>query len=190
MLCDRKSICFHSRDLRALSEKAVESADADVTVFTLNGDELAPCVGCYGCWIKTPGLCSVKGDVANSLSARFIQADTVILLSEICYGGYSYDMKSFLDRFIPNILPYFEIYKGQMHHKKRYECMPSMITIGYGDFCTDEAQIFKELCCRNALNIRPRNQYALTIQGPDDTEAVMHELYTVLLGESRSKGVQ
>lgn len=183
ILKDRKSMSYFAQDLALLLRKTVEGAGSEVTCVTLNGDEILPCRGCFQCWVKTPGLCIMDSDSVNDTGALLIQSDVVIFLSEICYGGFSYDIKSFLDRIIPNIMPYFEIVNGEMHHVKRYERFPVIVAIGYGDFVKEESQLFKEIIVRNALNMRPPCHFAFTIENQDKIDDVLRQLGTVLSEE-------
>ena len=183
ILCDRQSMVFFTQDLGALVREAVEDTGNKTTVITLNGDELSPCLGCFQCWVKTPGLCIITNDSANSIVAQLIQADVVILLSEIFYGGFSYDIKALLDRSISLISPYFETYEGEMHHKKRYEHFPVLIAIGYGGHMPEEYKTFKELAYRNALNLRPTKYFTFTIQDQNDVGKTMQMLHAVLTEE-------
>ncbi len=132
-----------------------------------SSEELRPCVGCFGCWVRTPGLCVITGDRANEISSYEMTSDIVVLLTRLTYGGYSADVKAFLDRSIPNILPFFEIYKGEMHHEMRYQRFPLWFTVGYGDATPRERNLFKALADRHALNLRPAAYTALTV--PDAT---------------------
>ena len=182
ILCDRQSSSYHEQDLGTLAHAVAASAGCDAELVVVNGDELAPCRGCFLCWVKTPGLCIYTDDAANSISARLIRSDAVVLLGRITFGGYSYDLKAFLDRAIPNILPYFEIIDGEMHHEKRYPSFPMLICIGYGDHTPFEAETFALLARRNSLNMNPSGSHVLTIQIPDDLEKTMLSLRSVLSG--------
>ena len=77
------------------------------------------CVGCFGCWCKTPGKCVIPdgyGDFGKHLGA----CGEYLILSRVVYGGFSPFVKNVLDRNIGYILPFFELRKGEMHHKPRY----------------------------------------------------------------------
>jgi multimeric flavodoxin WrbA len=91
-----------------------------------------------------------------------------VLISEITYGGFSADIKAFLDRSIQNILPYFVNYKGEIHHPMRYKRFPIWIAIGYGDVSNSEKQTFIKLAERNALNLRPAKYLAVAVQDRND----------------------
>ena len=181
ILCDRQSASFHSYDLRALTRAVADVACTDTSLITLDGGELAPCRGCFLCWVKTPGLCSITNDKANALAAQQISADVLILLSEICFGGFSFDIKSYLDRMIPTISPFFEIFAGEMHHKMRYRDFPVIITIGYGGHSSKEHQTFIDLAGRNALNLHPPRHYVFTIKDSSAVKEVLKDLRAALV---------
>ena len=183
ILYDRESTCYDNRDLCAQIRDIVRESGGEATVVRLNGDEIKPCRGCYRCWVKTPGQCILTDDCVGTVSGQEIKSDVVILLSRITYGGYSYDIKSFLDRNIPNILPFFEIVNGEMHHEMRYEHFPYMISIGYGDFTPQERQTFVSLAERNALNMRPPKHFAFAMRDAAEMRETMQALKTILSKE-------
>lgn len=163
LLYDRKS-----DGLQGPLQSVLRDAEHEVQAVMLNREELHPCLGCFGCWFKTPGICVITDDGANAIARMEMNADAVVLLSEITYGGFSPDSKAFLDRSIQNILPYFKIYEGEMHHAMRYERFPSWIAIGYGDASEAERQTFIRLAERNAYNMRPLRHLALTVEDGAD----------------------
>ena len=158
-------------------QSILEGAGFNVQTVILNREELAPCVGCFGCWFKTPGRCVITSDAANDVASKEVNADAVVLLSQITYGGFSADIKAFLDRSIQNILPFFEIYKGEMHHPKRYERFPVLIAVGYGNVSDAEKQTFIRLADRNALNMRPTGYFSLCVQ---DSGELLKEAEAIL----------
>lgn len=57
------------------------------------------CVGCFGCWCKTPGKCVIPdgyGDFGKRLGA----CGEYLILSRVVYGGFSPFVKNVLDRNI------------------------------------------------------------------------------------------
>lgn len=183
LLCDRESDGYGGHDLRTQVAEIVQSAGHTVKTYVLDGDALAPCLGCFGCWVKTPGLCVLTNDAVNEIAGEEIRADAVVLLSKITYGGYSHDVKAFLDRSIPNISPYFEIYQGEMHHRMRYGRFPNWIAIGYGEHSPREGQCFMALAERHALNMRPSKYYAYTCGSDEELTAALLSLKQVFEGE-------
>jgi len=176
ILCDRESRAFGGIDVALQVQSAVQETGSEARLIELNGDELNPCFGCFHCWVKTPGLCIQTNDKANTIAGFQMQSDVLIILSKITYGGYSCDIKSFLDRSIPNLSPFFENVNGEMHHKMRYERFPVTISIGYGDYTEQEYGTFKKLAERNALNMRPPEHFVFAIKNPGETGGVMQEL--------------
>ena len=109
------------------------------------------CVGCFGCWIKTPGRCVIK-DRGNVLPSYISKSKEVVIISPIVYGGYSQKIKAVLDRSIGYILPYFRIIDGEMHHKMRYNNQFKLTVYFYGECDNYEIDIAKRLVKANAIN--------------------------------------
>ena len=101
LLCDRESAGdIHLRDA---IKNLLDGAGHDVTAVTLSREDIKPCMGCAGCWVKTPGRCVITRDGANGIAESLIRSDAVVLLSKITFGGFSADVKSFLDRSVQNV---------------------------------------------------------------------------------------
>ena len=112
----------------------------------------AHCIGCFGCWIKTPGRCVIK-DRASVLPSYFAQCSEVMIVSPILYGGYSANVKAVLDRSIGYLLPYFRYIDGQMHHQMRHQ-NPFQLNVHFYGTCGDnERSIAKRLVNANAINL-------------------------------------
>lgn len=115
--------------------------------------EIAPCLGCFGCWVKTPGVC-VIGDAGREVARTYIQSELVVFVSPITFGGYSYELKKVFDRLIPILSPFFKKVGGEIHHKMRYKRYPHFLVIGtLPEPDREKEEIFKTLTARNALNI-------------------------------------
>jgi hypothetical protein len=52
--------------------------------------KLAHCLGCFGCWLKTPGMC-VEDDAGRQVARAIVQSDTTVLYTPATFGGYSPD---------------------------------------------------------------------------------------------------
>jgi multimeric flavodoxin WrbA len=122
---------------------------------TLRDKRIAPCQGCFDCWVKTPGVCRID-DYGRTIAEKTVQSSLVIHLTPITFGGYSSELKKVIDRSIPIILPFFRKFKGEIHHKQRYEERASLIVIGYQKTSIKvHEETFRELVDRNALNMVP-----------------------------------
>jgi multimeric flavodoxin WrbA len=133
---------------------------------SMRAPELKPCLGCFGCWIKTPGLCVIKGDGGDEIVRSFVAADLVLLGGATPYGCFAQPIKASLDRVLPILLPYFRRYRGEMHHVTRYRRMPRILSAGFGEASEDEDATHLELArafCDNAAS--PRQKCAFRYRG-------------------------
>lgn len=140
-----------------------------VTTFELDGLDIKPCQGCFACWLKHPGTCVHKDDQEPVLRAM-AASDVQVWITPITFGGYSSALKKALDRFIPNILPFFELREGEVHHPIRYPRRRGLIVLGTRPTADPEAErTFRELVLRNALNLDSVRTEAIVIH--DDEAA-------------------
>lgn len=119
--------------------------------------QVKPCIGCFGCWIKTPGTCVIQ-DAGKACLRNMRAHKRIIVVSRLVYGGLSPAIKTILDRSIGFVLPFFEMRNDEMHHVRRYkEHVFSLEYKLYGDHM-EEAQVetAKKLIAANALNFCPQ----------------------------------
>jgi multimeric flavodoxin WrbA len=115
--------------------------------------EIENCKGCFGCWVQTPGSCLTK-DNTESILRNIINSDTLILLTNITFGGYSSHLKKLMDRFLPLVNPFLVRRSGRTSHLPRYKIYPSIAGIGVMISPDEEAEkVFKELIYRNSLHL-------------------------------------
>ncbi|MBQ7965851.1 MAG: flavodoxin family protein [Ruminococcus sp.] len=115
-------------------------------------NEVKPCIGCFSCWVKTPGRCAIHDGYENT-GIDMSKCDELIIVSECRYGSVSSFVKAVQDRAISYIHPCFVIKKGEMHHKRRYENTITMSAYFYGSNITDsEKENATELMQSNADN--------------------------------------
>ncbi len=112
--------------------------------FDVSGEELKPCIGCFGCWIKTPGICIYKQDRGDEYLRQVFDADYLLVISRITWGGFSTSIKFYIDRLPPLLHPYFRRFNGEMHHRLRYKTMPVLLSVGYGADSDDETGTYKK----------------------------------------------
>ena len=65
---------------------------------------IRPCIGCFGCWIKTPGQCVIP-DAYQTMARRIHAAEEVVVCTKWTYGGFSPFVKNVFDRSIGVVLP-------------------------------------------------------------------------------------
>lgn len=110
------------------------------------------CIGCFGCWVKTPGQCVIH-DGYESTGMDMSKCSELIIISRCFYGSVSPFVKTVQDRAISYIHPDFVIRKGEMHHKRRYKNVIAISAYFYGDNITDaEKETAKQLMEANADN--------------------------------------
>jgi len=135
------------------------SAGWMVTTFVLREMKIADCVGCFGCWIKTPGRCIIR-DEADDIARALVNSNCAIFLSPVTFGGYSSELKKALDRSICLAQPFFRKVHGETHHVPRYDRQWPVLVIGTLPAPDPESeQLFADLVRRNGINLN-----ALTCQ--------------------------
>lgn len=114
------------------------------------------CIGCWSCWLKTPGRCVHKD--LNEFYSKYLEADRIVIFSEIKKGFVSGKMKTVLDRLIPLYLPYIEIVEGGCNHIPRYDKYPDIEFCYEGSFNThDGRQILEDFIKRTFTQFRSKN---------------------------------
>lgn len=124
----------------------------DIKIISDDGS-INNCIGCFGCWIKTPGTCVIRdkyGDMGEYIS----KCQELIIISQCFYGGFSPFVKKVLDRSISYVHPYFEIRNDEMHHKRRYDNNFDLKVCFYGENITkQEKQTAEKLVKANGVNL-------------------------------------
>ena len=145
----------------------------DATSIILEDKDIAYCLGCFGCWVQTPGECVIK-DYEETIVRKMVHTDLIIYITPIVFGGYSSILKKALDRQISRVLPYFTKIDGEVHHKKRYEKEQSLLGIGILDKPdVEKEEVFKTLIVRNFINMwSPYQQAMIYTRGQDSLDFV------------------
>jgi multimeric flavodoxin WrbA len=163
----------HSPELEALHDEitaALRNIGWETQTLRLAEMTIRPCVGCFGCWLKTPGECLMDDDGRVTARAQ-ATADARIVLTPVSFGGYSGLVKRAMDRMIPTISPLFKMVHGEIHHQLRYPNPTSWFAVGWLPQ-PDAARtaLFQQLIARNALNGHSPHSGAVTFT-PDDAPA-------------------
>lgn len=124
----------------------------DVHLVDLSALKIANCVGCFGCWTKTPGRCVIRDDAVN-VYPLIAKSDAVIYVSRLKYGGYDTIMKTMLERAIPVQQAFIRLVDGETHHLQRDVRPKSAVIVAYGDISDAEKRVFKQLVARNSCNM-------------------------------------
>lgn len=146
--------------------------DEPIQYRSLNSDEIKPCIGCWSCWVKTPGKCVYKDAMLDCYS-DYINSDKVILFIDTAQGFINHKAKAFFDRIIPHYHPYIEIVDGECHHVARYERYPEL-HFYYDDqpLNQEEAQVIEDYLYRTAYHFQSKGYRIL--QNPTWTLKELH----------------
>ncbi len=138
-----------------------------VTQLDLRTLPLRYCVGCWGCWVKTPGEC-VSRDASLEIDRVVINADFVLWAAPLKMGFPAALLKMANDKHLPLIHPYIVVDHGEAHHLKRYARYPRIGLLVEKEVDTDERdlQIVTNIYCRTALNFKTRLEFGLTTETP------------------------
>ena len=148
-------------DLRADKDDAVIEEitslyQEHLMVVRLDEESITACMGCWNCWLKTPGRCAMN-DQMSELYTEYVNSDTVIMLIDTSQGFINHKAKAFLDRTIPHYLPYIEIVEGECHHVARYESYPDMVFYFDNNGITKkEEQVIEDYLYRTAFHFQSK----------------------------------
>jgi multimeric flavodoxin WrbA len=137
--------------------RLLEAGGHEVTHFSLRDMNINYCVGCFGCWVKTPGECIQKDDGELVLRA-VINSDFLLWAAPMKMGFPDALLKKIMDRSIPLVHPYFEVVNDEAHHRARYVHypLPGLLLEKEADTTDAEAHIAIDTFSRTALNLKSR----------------------------------
>ncbi len=122
-----------------------------------DNNKIKSCMGCFECWIKTPGKCKIRDGYEN-LAKLYSKSDKVVIISQCVYGSYSPFVKNVLDRTIPYLLPFFKFKNKEMHHIARNKTRFDLNVYFYGENLTQsEKMAAKEIVKANSVNLNTKN---------------------------------
>lgn len=98
--------------------EGAREAGAEVELVYLRKLKVKPCLGCFTCWLKTPGTCVQKDDVALILP-KLGEAEIWVFAMPLYVDGIPGYFKMLLDRLIPGARPVIEIRDGHSRHPLR-----------------------------------------------------------------------
>lgn len=93
--------------LDSLKEQGVE-----VKLFYTKTEKIQPCTGCYTCWYKSPGICSIHDNMEKILT-HLRESEIWVFASPIYAVGMTGPLKTVLDRLLPLSKPFVSVRDGQ-----------------------------------------------------------------------------
>lgn len=154
VISDRDFYTETFQRLDSLVKSCLVDRNAEIAEKQLGREDLDYCMGCFGCWTKKPGVCVIN-DAMTEINRTAMTSDVVIYLSPIIFGQFSANIKNAVDRFLPNMLPFFEIRPdGSTMHPARYESYPKIIMVGYGNNMAEkDARLFADISKKHRRNV-------------------------------------
>jgi multimeric flavodoxin WrbA len=135
------------------------------------------CTGCWGCWVKTPGQCTIQDDM-ELIHRSFISSDLVIFAGQMRMGFPTAMLKKVQDRLIPLVHPYSELVDGECHHISRYQHYPywGLLLEEEDDGNEEDIRMVTEIFERTALNIKSKLLFTCTTSQSAEQIAVENNL--------------
>ena len=84
---------------------------SDYEVIHTEDRNIRPCVGCNACWLKTPGVCSIK-DGYDDILKGYLKYDATVFLAGTALNFIDHRMKNVIDRILPLATMYIRIVDG------------------------------------------------------------------------------
>ena len=136
-----------------LSDRSIRLPDGreHIELVDLSKRKIANCVGCFGCWIKTPGRCVIRDD-APAIYPHIARCDRLLVVSRLFLGCYDLPMKRLMERSLPNQQAFIRLHHGESHHVQRAVKPKELTVVAYGAQDEEEQAVFDRWLARNALN--------------------------------------
>lgn len=134
-----------------LEENPFQNLDEDFEIINTRV-RAAPCQGCFQCWTKHAGYC-VYGDSLQHSGAAIGNSERIIVVSQLCYGGYSAPVKRFFDRGISESLPFLTYRNRKTYHISRYKTRRKLEVYFYGSCDRLERETAREYVECQAVNL-------------------------------------
>lgn len=105
--------------------KGMRDAGAITETIYLANKKIHHCVGCFTCWVKTPGKCTFDDDMALLLQ-KLVESDFIVIGTPLYYFTMTGLLKNFFDRSILLSLPLIEKSKKtkNIFHPDRFPGRP------------------------------------------------------------------
>lgn len=150
----------------------LEEKQNSVTLINLRDLTLRFCIGCWGCWVKTPGICDHHDD-SPKMDQAVMNADFVLWASPLKMGFPTELLKRAMDKHLPLIHPYMVEDQGEIHHLGRYNRYPRLGLLLERETNTNEQdlELVSKIFRRTALNFKSRLEFVLTSESRTDDVA-------------------
>ncbi len=126
----------------------LDAQNKEFEVVEASSLDIKPCIGCNFCWLKTPGICSIKDDYEEILK-KIIKADQLWVISDTALGFIDHKGKNIFDRILPIATMYLHFKGNQMRHVPRYDGQTNVGIIYKGTLEREYARRWTDRCALN-----------------------------------------
>lgn len=119
--------------LKKFMEGAARARAVTETIY-LRNYRVRNCLGCFACWVKTPGRCLQQDDMTKELFDRLVEADLVVLATPLYHYNMNARLKAFIERTLPMNQPFFEKRGDRSDHPFRFEKVPQVVALSVCGF--------------------------------------------------------
>ncbi|HOU83372.1 MAG TPA: flavodoxin family protein [Spirochaetota bacterium] len=143
--------------VKAFLEGAKKAGAVTNNIF-LSKKKINPCMGCFSCWLITPGVCVFKDDIPSLLS-EVLSSDVIVFAFPLYVDNVSGQMKIFMDRMMTLADPRItKDENGESRHQKRFnQQSPGVVVIsncGFPEY--SHFQVISLLFNRFARNLHSK----------------------------------
>ncbi|MCD6115794.1 flavodoxin family protein [bacterium] len=164
----------------SIISEELKAIEWEVESIPIRDLKITNCVGCFECWVKTPGICRFNDD-GREIAKKYIQSDLAVLFTPVTFGGYSSELKKALDRIICLILPFFTKKNNETHHQLRYGQYPRLLGLGVLPRADEKKErIFNTLIDRNAVNFAPSAYAGDVLYSSQNQEEIRKQIKSLL----------
>lgn len=160
-----------NKDITDSMAKALARRDLAFEVVETAPLKISHCIGCNYCWLKTPGLCSVKDDYEENILKKMLHADQMWVISNTALGFLDFRGKNIFDRMLPLATMNLKFKKKQMRHILRYKQRTDVGVIYIGEADRDYLERWNE---RAALNFGSKSLGVFPKEEMKEAIACMH----------------
>lgn len=106
--------------------QGMREAGAEVCTVNLRKKTIRPCLGCFTCWVKTPGRCIQMDDMTNELLPKLLASDLIVYATPLYYKTMNAVMSIFRERMLPLSQPFVEKRDGKRAFLLRHKLPPAV----------------------------------------------------------------
>ena len=106
--------------------QGMREVGAEVCTVNLRKKTIRPCLGCFTCWVKTPGRCIQMDDMTNELLPELLASDLIVYATPLYYKTMNAVMSIFRERMLPLSQPFVEKRDGKRAFLLRHKLPPAV----------------------------------------------------------------